>query len=726
MNDQDDRKAASRLRTAAEAAASQRPDETPEALQALHSQDIIGMLHELRVHQIELEMQNDELRRVQQELESTKAHYLDLFHLAPVGYFTLDGAGRIVQANLKACNMLRAVTKDLLASSFTQFISPQSQDAYYLRCRRNTEIGQNQPLELRMNRADGTSFWADLVMNDSMGEDGTFSRRITLSDISARKLAEEQLSLSAHAMAAISQGVLIAGRDLILTYVNDAFLNLTGYSREECLGRTCAYLQGHLTDATTIEKIRRGLATGTGFSGEILNYRKDGSTFWNELTITPLRNPAGEIMHFVGIVRDISQRRAAEATRLALEAQLRESQKLEAIGTLAGGIAHDFNNLLAVILGNLEMARKDSASNPRVLESLDHIARAGSRGRELVQQILSFSRRQSTDRKSLHLAAVVEDARKLMRLMIPSNIQLNIHCAPDTPPVWADAVQMEQIVINLVSNAVQAMQATGGRIDINLDSVALDAGLVELQPELRSVRAASPECVLRLSVTDNGPGMTEETARRVFEPFFTTKRTGEGTGLGLSVVHGIAKAHQGAILVNSEPGRGTRFTLYLPAIKAVNTDEVMRHPESPPVDQATGPNHEHILYIDDDEALVSLVVRLLGREGFKVSGFVDYRDGLAALEADPGAFDLVLTDYNMPGMSGLEVVRRVRELRPELAVAIATGYIDDTLRAQASETGLCEVIFKPNAVQDFCNIVKHLIADIPAPPGAPFTRRVRD
>lgn len=726
MNDQIERQAALRLRQAAEAAASERPDESPEAIRALSSQDLIGMLHELRVHQIELEMQNEELRRIQHELESTKAHYFDLFHLAPVGYFTLDSAGRIMQANLKAGTMLRAVTTDLLQSHFTQFVSPESQDAYYLRCRRNTEIGQLLPLELCMKRADGTSFWADLVMNDCAGEDGALLRRITLTDVSARRRAEDQLSLNAHALAAISQGVLIAGSDMIITYVNDAFLELTGYSREECVGRSCAYLQGSLTDAATIEQIRRGLAAGTGFAGEILNYRKDGSTFWNDLTITALRNQAGDVTQFVGIVRDISQRRAAEASRLALETQLRELQKIEAIGTLAGGIAHDFNNLLAVILGNLEMAREDSASNPRVLESLDHIATASSRGRDLVQQILSFSRRQSTDRKSLHLPDVVEDARKLMRLMIPSNVQLTINCQSDTPPVWADAVQMEQIVINLVSNAVQAMQATGGRIDINVDSVTLDETVMESAPALRSVHAASPERTLRLSVIDNGPGMTEETARRAFEPFFTTKSTGEGTGLGLSVVHGIAKAHQGAILVESELGRGTCFTLYLPALTGVDNDEAIRRPEPPTVHQHPGENHEHILYIDDDEALVSLVVRLLGREGFQVSGFVNFRDGLAALEADPGAFNLVLTDYNMPGMSGLEVVRRVRELRPDLAVAIATGYIDDTLRAQASETGLCEVIFKPNAVQDFCNIVKRLIANIPAPVGAPVKQVDRE
>ena len=247
---------------------------------------------------------------------------------------------------------------------------------------------------------------------------------------------------------------------------------------------------------------------------------------------------------------DITARKQAEAERASLEAQLRESQKMQAIGTLAGGIAHDFNNALATILGNAELARQDSANNPPTLESLEEIRKAGTRARNLVQQILAFSRRQPTARKPIDLAPVVTEATHLLRATLPARLSLAVHC-DQVPPVLADASQIEQVLINLGTNAMQAMRNAPGRIDIRLDTVILDATLTGAHVALEDLRARSPERRVRLSVSDNGPGMDAATKERIFEPFFTTKPVGEGTGLGLSVVHGIVQGHEGARLIRS-------------------------------------------------------------------------------------------------------------------------------------------------------------------------------
>ena len=265
----------------------------------------------------------------------------------------------------------------------------------------------------------------------------------------------------------------------------------------------------------------------------------------------------------ISTLADISERKRAEWRHSELETQLRESQKMQAIGTLAGGIAHDFNNALATILGNTELARQDSAHNPPALESLEEIRKAGTRARNLVRQILSFSRRQPAERKPVDLAPVVIEAAHLLRATLPARLNLEAHC-DEVPLVLADTSQIEQVLINLVTNAMQAIHSGPGRIGIRLDAVIPDATPAGVRLALEALHPHASKRVVRITVCDNGPGMDADTTARIFEPFFTTKPVGEGTGLGLSVVHGIVQGHGGAITVDSEPGNGTTFTVYLP------------------------------------------------------------------------------------------------------------------------------------------------------------------
>ncbi len=321
-----------------------------------------------------------------------------------------------------------------------------------------------------------------------------------------------------------------------------------------------------------------------------------------------------------------------------------------------------------------------------------------------MQQILSFSRRQPTERKLIALGPVVDESVRLLRTTLPSRIALDVYCEPNVPAVLANANQIEQALINLVNNAVFAMRGASGRVLIRLDTVMLDAPLAQAHPALLAIHIMRPGRTVRLSVNDDGLGMDAATLGRIFEPFFTTKAVDEGTGLGLSVVHGIVQAHEGAVEVESQPGKGSTFTLYLPI--SVDTHSDPRPPDQSavniaPISAASG--GQHILYVDDDESLVFLVQRLLERRGYRISGYTNQREALEVLRVDPAAFDLVVTDYNMPGMSGLDVAREVRVIRADLPVAVASGFIDETLRAQAEGAGVQELIFKANAVEDLCD-----------------------
>ena len=455
-------------------------------------------------------------------------------------------------------------------------------------------------------------------------------------------------------------------------------------SREAALARLRLEADGHF-EARTVE----------------LTYtRLDGAAIEIEAQAMSIRFDGEPAVHATLI--DITARKRAEAERQTLETQLRESQKMEAIGTLAGGIAHDFNNIIGTILGNVELARDDAGLEPAVQESLEEIRKAGHRARDLVQQILAFSRRQPTERKPISLQPVVAESVQLLRATLPARVEVASRISGTTEPVLADATQIQQVLLNLGVNAAQAMAGGEGRIEIGLLPVMLDpAKATVLNKELL------PGGYVRLSVSDNGPGMGEAVKARVFEPFFTTKPLGEGTGLGLSVVHGIVRTHDGAIEVESEPGKGTTFHLYFPAV--ANADSTAM-PATSAASPAPAPGQEQrVLYVDDDQALVFLVKRLLERRGYRVDGHTNQQEALAALRAEPGSFDLVVTDYNMPGMSGLDLTRAVKAIRPDLQVVLASGFVTDELKAAAAAEGVSRVIFKANAVEEFCDTVQQLV-----------------
>jgi PAS domain S-box-containing protein len=396
--------------------------------------------------------------------------------------------------------------------------------------------------------------------------------------------------------------------------------------------------------------------------------------------------------------RDLTARKQAEAQRLALETQLRESQKMQAVGTMAGGIAHDFNNILSAILGNVELAKQDTAPGSASLTSLDEIDKAGRRARDLVRQILTFSRNEQPKRIPMHLSEVVQETVRLVRVTLPPGVELKVIEASDCSSVLADATQVEQALLNLCTNAILAVGTHKGSVTIASRNTALDAA----QASRIGIPAGR---YVDLSVSDTGNGMDTATLLRIFEPFFTTRQVGQGTGLGLSVVHGIMQTHQGGIDVQSTPGQGSVFHLYFPACE----DAVVTSSEPAPAPVTVHGGGRHVMYVDDDQALVFLVQRVLRRKGFTVTTFTDPLLAQAALAERAQEFDLLVTDYNMPGYSGLDLLRAVKAIRPDLPVALASGYVTAELEKDAFAAGASALVYKPNDVNELCETVQQLI-----------------
>ena len=407
----------------------------------------------------------------------------------------------------------------------------------------------------------------------------------------------------------------------------------------------------------------------------------------------------GTAVRFIGVVRDTTENRR-------LESQERQAQKLDALGTLAGGIAHDFNNILAVLRGNLAIVRAELSANPEVMTSVVDMENACNRATALVRQILTFGRRQDQDRKVLQLETVVKEGMRLLRATLPAEIEIRFHDPREPlPPVLVDPNQIHQVITNLGINAAHAIGRQPGLIEIRMESVHVDSTLAATSPDLREGR------YVRLRFSDNGAGMTNDVIERIFEPFFTTKAPSAGTGLGLSVVRGILKNHDAAISVYSELNRGTRFHLYFPAVSAR-----AQTPDRTKTVAPEGGRGERILYVDDEQSLVILAKRMLERMGYHVTGFNDANEALAAFAAAPQDFDLVLTDLSMPGISGMEVARQMLQIRPDIPVLLATGYVRTEDVEQARAIGIREVIWKPQTIGEMGDLLAQQLRKlVPAP-----------
>jgi PAS domain S-box-containing protein len=562
-------------------------------------------------------------------------------------------------------------------------------------------------LELRFRHRDGhyvPVLSRGMVIRDTAGRptrivgmntDLTERRRAELARMAALDILQK---VAAHVPGVVYQYRVRADGTAHFPYASDKIREVYRVTPEEvALTSDAVAAILHPDDASGVwASIETSRANLTPWMHEYRVRFADGTVRWLHGNALPEREPDGAVL-WHGFITDCTERKAAEHERELLADQLRESQKMQAIGTLAGGIAHDFNNIAGAILGNVELARQDARDAPELQRSLTEIHNAAERASGLTRQILAFSRRQPTNRIVFAVRPRIEAIKQLLRKALLAPVTLECDFSPDTPDVLADPVQFDQVMLNLLNNAAQALDGRRGRIDIRVDSTDEAA-----QPAYEGTADALRRYT-RIRVTDNGTGMDAITTRRIFEPFYTTKPIDQGTGLGLSVVYGIMEAHGGRVAVDSEPGVGSTFTLLFPA--SAGATEKVAVAEVTAAPSGSG----RILYIDDDPSLLSMVRRLLERRGFRVTTAESGEQGLALLRSDPGAFDLALIDYNMPGMKGTEVAIGAQAIRPGLPMALASGYITDAVREEARRAGITELIFKADAVSEFCTIVERLL-----------------
>ena len=530
----------------------------------------------------------------------------------------------------------------------------------------------------------------------------------------AERSAQRELRLSEERYRLLWQStndvVLIVNDGNQIEFANPAVERVFGHAPEALIGQDLCVLQPEKLRAAHRAGFQRYLASGVKTldwrAVEILGLHRDGHEFPIEIAFSDLALDGRRV--FAAFLRDISRRRHAEDALRETEARLRDAQKMQVIGLLAGGIAHDFNNILAAVIGNTALAMDDLGADHPAMLSLRQIRKASERGRDMVRQILSFARRRPQELSQVALQPLLDEVAGLLRVTLPAKVQLTLLTPPGTLHVWADATQIEQVLMNLCTNALHALGGDGGRIELGLEPLQLTAEAA------RALGGLAPGAYAHMWVSDSGCGIADAALQRVFEPFFTTKPAGEGTGLGLSVAHGIVTGHGGTINVDSQLGRGSRFHVYLPAnAGAADRPEQVAQPAA----EATRRGHgEHVVYIDDDEVMVVMVERLLQRQGYRVSTYEDPSQALAAILAAPeqaGSADsigAVITDLNMPGTHGIELARVLRAARPQLPVILSSGNLPEQTQAEAQDAGVAAVLHKQNTLEELPALLQRVLA----------------
>jgi two-component system cell cycle sensor histidine kinase/response regulator CckA len=669
------------------------------------------MEEELRAYRAELEIQNKALQYSQAAAEGASERFLTLFSNVPLALMVVDEDSLVLESNAMALGLFRPLEDDPPLN----FLLPLVQDEHLAQVTNAFAVakrdGVSAASEVVFSCGSGGSFTGDLHVariENTLDELAHFiCAIIDQGPLLAQRQAlragalelqdrNEELQLSKNRLASIINSsldaIICVDHDNRITIFNPTAATLFQCAQADALGSP---LVRFLPDAA--HTLSYAQLTTHAQLGEMTGLTAAGQSVAIEISVSFERHPDGDTTTI--FARDLTASKKIEAHRNALESQLRESQKMQAVGTMAGGIAHDFNNIISAILGNVELAMQDAGTDSPAHVSLSEIDKAGRRARDLVRQILAFSRNESPKRIPIHLTEVIEESVRLLKVTLPPSVDMRVTIDPKTPPVLADPTQIEQALLNLCNNAIQAIGTNRGTVSIELRH-NLDEG-----SDKHERRGGVRGLHVSLAVRDTGSGITPDTLKRVFEPFFTTKPVGQGTGLGLSVVHGIMRTHMGAVDVQSTLGVGSVFTLNFPP-----TDEVtIAPPSEPSKTKKVDGLGQRVMYVDDDEALVFLIDRSLTRRGFHVRTFTDPRKAVEILRSAPYDFDLVVTDYNMPGYSGVDLLRDVRLIRADLPIALASGYVTPEIEASALKEGARALIHKPNDVDEMCETMQRLL-----------------
>jgi len=507
-------------------------------------------------------------------------------------------------------------------------------------------------------------------------------------DISEHRRSDEERTRLIAAMEQTSESIMIFDHDGNIQYCNAALEQLTGYARADLIGKSYATTSNSEEDGAFYGDLLEYVRTGSVWQGRFSPTVSDGSRREYETTISPVRDRQGAISSFVSIGRDVTR-------EMLMEKQLCQAQKMEAIGTLAGGIAHDFNNILTAIIGYTELSLREASGDSGLASRLGQVLKAGKRARDLVQQILTFSRRSEPEVSPVRFKSVLGEVLRMMRSTMPSTIEIKTPVLSDAI-VMADPTQLHQIIMNLCSNAGHAMSDADGTLTVALREKNVDTALARAH----SVSSGPYVC---LEVGDTGSGIAPEILDHIFEPFYTTKGKGEGTGMGLAVVHGIVSACDGFITVESAGiGCGTVFRVFLPVVAT-------QEPEKELLSESLPGGREHILFIDDEPDIVELADEMLTALGYRVTSTHKSRHALEIFENAPRDFDLVITDRTMPKMTGLALAGRMREMRPEIPIILCSGYCLDQAGESIEAGKISAALAKPLDLKNVAETVRTVL-----------------
>jgi two-component system cell cycle sensor histidine kinase/response regulator CckA len=593
-------------------------------------------------------------------LRQSEEEFRAIFEVASIGMGQADPiTGRLLRVNRKLCEIVGYDEGELVTKAVSELTHPDDREGDR-QAFQDVVVGKapSYQREKRLVRKDGKTTWVNVnmtVLRDGAGK--PFRSIATIEEITGRKLAEEERLRLATAMEQAAEAICITDTEARILYVNPAFERTTGYGRDEVLGQRPRILKSGKQDKSFYQEMWSVLTRGQVWRGHFINKRKDGSLFEEEAAISPVRDRDGVVTNYVAIKLDVTR-------EMALEEQVRRVQKLEAIGQLAGGIAHDFNNILAVILMQADQAIAEQ-NREAVRGSLADIKKAAERAAALTRQLLMFSRRQVMQAITLDLNEVITNLAKMLQRILGEDIQLRIDL--HGKPLWihADAGMIDQVLMNLSVNARDAMPK-GGRLTVATGEERLDASAAERNPHAQSGNYC------RLSISDDGSGISPEVLPRIFEPFFTTKEPGKGTGLGLATVYGIVEQHKGWIEVSTEVGHGTTFRIFLPMISGSLRVAEVSSKASP------SGGSETILLVEDDPDVRKMTRTILERYGYRVVEAAYGREAIAELRKLGNRIDLLVTDMLLPeGMNGREVASAVRCLVPDLKVVFMSGYSPD-------------------------------------------------
>ncbi|MCE5336724.1 MAG: PAS domain S-box protein [Desulfobacteraceae bacterium] len=637
---------------------------------------------------------------VESMLRESEDRYRHIIDTANEGIWVMDAEHRTTYVNQAMAAMVGYTPSEMLGKEVEDFLFVEDMASFEQR-RQERHAGMSEVYEQRFKRSNGYSLWtmvsAKALKNGEGGFCGSFAM---LTDITGRRLAEEALRESEEKFRKIFLSnpdpiAMISVDEFRHIDVNDAFLNFIGLSRDEVIGKT-TYELGMFGTQEVLESFRSAIKSRRVFRNIESNCKTRQGL--KSILVSADIISLGQSSYILVLVKDITERERAEAERKRLESHLLRAQKVEAIGTLAGGIAHDFNNILAPIIGYAELGIVVTPDSTPLRYYLNQVLTAAHRAKELVMQILSLSRLGEQQPKSpIDISLILKESLKLLRASLPSSIQIKRRIGSGM--AFADATQIHQVIINLCTNAAHAMEDKGTL------AVSLEEGFLNsIDLGNLSLTDRKPGKYLKLSVTDTGTGMSAETMARIFDPYFTTKETGKGTGLGLAIVHAIVQNHSGGIHVISEPGKGSTFEVYIPAI-----DELMRTVSPSFKDVPRG--SERILLVDDEPAIAEVSLHILAQLGYRVTTRMNPLEALDLFQSEPDSFDLIISDYTMPYMVGTELAKACMKIRNDIPVIICTGYSQRLSKEATDNLGIRAVAMKPLDRKQLAELIRKVLDD---------------